>query len=540
MKKESIGTLLVLMLSFSVGCRFLPKSAEDVSPVTKLKPVTNLTTNATSDSVQDVDPNSMEKRVSNPQAREIRFDGQELVLGGGDCQSIRVDALRTMTDDLRERGRHRSAVETIRLHRRSASRWVMESFAEKNDDTVRWVAGVLDRDRNNQLHSQLCDAAERDPGSARSFRESRQQCLESLAGGAVSGGALEQLSLSAASLEAPLAVLEAERLSAMSEIVSGDTIAAGDRLAAVADQAAQAGSADQCAQLWLLASETYLRAESLDASVQSWQNAIRAQVTAMTVSTSRLQGQDATSLPPLDTVFWEQADHLRPPSVEFPPEVALAMNAWKLRLGLGQNQTLTPVASLWSAVAAYQLATGQAHLATLSIKRAEVEATDTTKPWLQIALARSMAAQGQTPVATTILGTLTTHDSPRVRAASLAALGSIKVHAGAYEQGSRFLVEALAVDCTSSTLSVAGNAAEAWPGHLAAEADLANVRLIVGDLGEARDSLHAIQQKLALQGRWQSLVQSLENEAAIIELDGDKKTAEQIRRRVLEMERHPA
>ncbi|MEM9368547.1 MAG: hypothetical protein AAGD07_21335 [Planctomycetota bacterium] len=534
MNRKRIALLLVLPLTLPVGCNFLPKSADEKSLVS------SLAKEATSDNGKDANASSTEKRVSNPQAREIRFDGQELVLGGGDCQSIRVDALRALTDDLRERDRHRSARETIRLHRRSASRWVMDSFAEKNDDTVRWVATALDRDSNKQLRTQLCDAAGRNPESATSFRESRQQCLESLAGGTVSSDALEQLSRSAASLDASLAVFEAERLIAMSEIVLGETIAAGDRLAAVADQAAQAGSADQCANLWLLASETYLRAESMDASSKSWENAIRAKVSEMTASTTSLHGRVANTLPPLDTMFWEQADRLRPPHVEFPPEVALAMNAWKLRLGLGQDQGLKPSVSLWSAVAAYQLTTGQPHLATLSIKRAEVEASDSAKPWLQIALARSMAAQGQTPVATTILGSLTTHESPRVRAASLATLGSIKVHAGAYEQGSRFLIQALAVDCTSPTPSVAASGAEAWPGQLATEADLANVRLIVGDLGEARDSLHAIQQKLALQGRWQSLVQSLENEAAIIELEGDDKAAEQIRQRVLEMERHPA
>ncbi|MEM6690442.1 MAG: hypothetical protein AAF664_13500 [Planctomycetota bacterium] len=531
--KKPLALLLGSTIISAAGCSTL-------SSVSNSDTLTGSSRLPTTASLTDQNDGASKPRISNPKAREVRFDGQELVLGAGDCQSISVGTLKEITQDLRSKERYRSASETVRLHRRSSSRFVVESIANANDATLRWVAETLDRDAGNTLHKDLCDAASKNADAAKAFDAARRQCLTSIAGGTSDSSLQQRLTASAAELGSPLATLEAERLAAMGEVVSGEPAIAGQRLSAAAQIAATASSAHQCAQLWLLASEAFLRAEMIDASAQAWRNAIKAQVTAMTART-----HDGTDLPALDTVFWEQADRLRPAAVEFPPEVSLAMNAWKLRIGIGEDKAVKPAAALWSAVAAFQLTMSQPHLATLSIKRAEVEASDAAKPWLKISLARSIAAQGQTPVATTILGSLTSHKDTNVRAASLATLGSIKVQAGAYEQGSRFLMQSLTVADAEVGRNlndvngggVASNAIAQWPGRLSAEADLANVRLIIGDLEEARDALHAVQQKLALRGRWQSLVQSLENEAAILELDGDTRAAKEIRRRILEVER---
>ncbi|MEL6105968.1 MAG: hypothetical protein AAFU85_08025 [Planctomycetota bacterium] len=464
----------------------------------------------------------------------VRFDGQELVLGAGDCQSTPVATLRDAVSDLRGRERHRSAAESIRLRRRAASRWVMESVKQPND-LLSWAAETLDRNSSTPLHTQLIDAAAKNPQAARAFDTARRESMQAIANGSSTPAALEQLARATTQLNTPLATLEAERLFAMSEIAEGQLGGAATRLVSAAEFAAREGSADQCAQLWLLASETLLRAEAIDSATAAWQSAVRAQVTAMTQQSRGREG-----LAPLDTVFWEQVDRLRPPNVALPQEVSLVMNPWKSRIGLGGDQSMSPEASLWSAVAAYELTMGQPQVATLSIKRAEINASDDVKPWLRIALARSVAAQGQTQVATTILGSLTSHADTSVRAASLATLGSIKVQAGAYEQGSRFLFQALSLqDAVPTNQSGTSLGTGQWPGRLAAEADLAIVRLIIGDLNEARDSLHAVQQKLTVRDRWQSLVQSLENEASILELEGDNQAAKQIRKRVLELERHP-
>ncbi|MEM1070607.1 MAG: hypothetical protein AAGI63_17015 [Planctomycetota bacterium] len=501
------------LITLAAGCSMLSSKPqpEELSVTAQLSDASTSTTD------------DAKKRVSNPQAREIRFDGQELVLGGGDCQSIRVDTLREIVGDLKERGRHRSAGETVRLHRRSSSRWVMDSVISADDETIRWVAAILDQGTTTPLHTQLCDAAAENESAAKAFDIARRECMQSLASGSISKKSLDEVSSAANKLNTPLASLEAQRLLALSEIAAGEVEAAAARFTTIAETAADSGAADLSSQARLLASEAHLRAESLSLSAASWHAAVRSQVTAMTQQSLGREG-----LPPLDTVFWEQVDRLRPHGVQLPGEVALAMNPWKLRIGLGADHSMTPEASLWSAVAACQLTMGQPHLATLSIKRAEVDASDSAKPWLQVALARSVAAQGQVSVATTVLGSLASHEQADVNAAALATLGSIKVQAGAFEQGGVFLIKALSVDGAGD-----------WPGRLAAEADLANVRLIVGELEEARTALHDVQQKLALQGHWQSLVQSLENEAAILELDGDRNSVKAIRRRISEVEREP-
>lgn len=511
--------LCLVIAALSIGCSTLSAVPGDAAKIPL--PTGAMGETSTPPQLSQRSTPSNEKRVSNPQAREIRFDGQEFVLGGGDCKSIQIEQLRKQANELRARGRYRSASELVRLHRRTASRWVLESIASSQFAGNRWVATTLDRGTNSGLHTHLCDAVSANPTAAKSFDSARRQTLKSLTEGTITAQQLESLSAATQQLNTMLAYLEAERLYAMAEIVSGQPVAAATRLGKAAEVAARGRSADQCGQLWLLACETHIRADAIDAAAVTWQNAVRAQLTAMTQL-----NQGNNGLPSIDTVFWEQADRLRPRGADFPQEVALAMNPWKLRIGLDGSQPMKPSASMWSAIAAFQLTTGQPHLATLSIKRAEVNASSQHKPWLQIALARSVAAQGQTPIATTILGSLTTSPNPNIRAAALATLGSVKVQSGAYEQGGKFLIQALAVEG-------AGN----WPGQLGAEADLANVRLIMGDLTQAQEALHAVQQKMVLQGRWQSLVQSLENEATILELENNKASAQRIRQRIAELER---
>ena len=179
-------------------------------------------------------------------------------------------------------------------------------------------------------------------------------------------------------------------------------------------------------------------------------------------------------------------------------------------------------------MAEFQLVTGQPHLASLSIKRAEIDAPGQARPYLRIVLARTMAAQRQQSLAATLLGSVAESDDPDVRAAALAALGSIKVEAGAYEQGSRFLTDALQIEN-----------AERWPGRLAAEADLISVQLILGELDDALSALHAVQNEMMKSNQWQALCRSLQNEAAMLEADGRDRESEEILQRIRRIEQIP-
>jgi hypothetical protein len=296
-------------------------------------------------------------------------------------------------------------------------------------------------------------------------------------------------------------------------------------LVEAAESATTAGLPQMASDCWMMACEASLQIEQVDQARSCWKAGVANQLASI-----RMRPHDE-SLPPVDTVFWEQADRLIHPEDSFPTEIGLAFSPWYSRIGIGSDVatsvagTIQPRVALWSSIAEFQLVTGQPHLATLSVKRAEVEADESMKPWLQIASARSLAAQKQDSLATTILAGLASHKRPTVRAASLAALGSIKIQTGAYEQGSGFLIEAL-------NLSEANN----WPGQIAAKADLANVRLIVGKLDDALPALHAVQNEMMIAGRWQSLCQSLENEAAILDAERQPDKARLLRERIASIE----
>ena len=128
-------------------------------------------------------------------------------------------------------------------------------------------------------------------------------------------------------------------------------------------------------------------------------------------------------------------------------------------------------------------------------------------------------------MATTILSSPAASEDPRVRAAALATLGSIKIDSGAFQQGAQILGQALAIESS-----------QPWEGRLDAEADRAIAMLILGDLDQALTELHSVQQRFLLAGRWQSLVQSLENEARLLEVEGRHAQVAQLRERISQLE----
>ena len=139
----------------------------------------------------------------------------------------------------------------------------------------------------------------------------------------------------------------------------------------------------------------------------------------------------------MDSVFWLQAERLKPTGVEWPAEISLTVSPWVRRLDFPDPATEST--ALLAAIAQTQLASGQPELALVAFKRAKSTASSSATPWLRIAQARCLAAQKQFAVATTILSSPASSQDTRVRVAALATLGSIKMHSGAYEQGAEIL-----------------------------------------------------------------------------------------------------
>lgn len=527
------GTACLLSLASVVlaqsGCTIWPSSLEKnaTGPSVKLAPanvatgeVLQASTQVPLNEIASGDSKPKEPQISNPLATEIRFDGQESVLGGGECESLPAATLRTGVELLLDKDRPRSAKTMVLVHRTSAEQLLFQSVAERDADCLDFIAETLDRNASQQAWIGLRNAARAEPTAASEYSELHAKCIAELAELAPpSEVTIERLKVAASKLASSAAKAEASRIEALKLLASQRPDLAAERFAQLATSCKKAGIAGMSARMWLLAADALLRCERVEGTRECWEQAIAAQL-------SYLTQRDAKDfpLPPIDTVFWAEAMKLKAPQDELPREIVLALSPWISRLGFAAGDLQSVEAAIWSAIAEFQLTTGQPHLAAVSLKRADVQSPAVVKPWLQIALAKAMAAQGQDTVATAVLQGNQSHADTAVQAASLATLGSIKIQAGAYEQGAQFLVKALNIDATQ------------WPGQLNAEADLANARLILGNSETASDSLHKVQNRFALVGRWQALCQSLENEAAILEFEGHAEQAETLRARVQAIE----
>ena len=458
-------------------------------------------------------------RVSNPPAQHIRFDGQERLLGGGTCEAMPANKLLAQVRELQEKKRFRSATLLIQLHRRSAQRLLLESTGKPNQPAMQLIAAALDAGAPSALWNNFLVEVREKADVAVQWQSAFNSLLSSDGHSDPADAKFKELTRLAGRVESPLLRIETLRWKGELQVATEQTAAAIESLATAAELAANAGSSSLASDLWLMSCEASLRVDEVTQARRCWKAAVSSQLTSLH---ARGPGQP---LPTVDPVFWEQAVRLAHPGDQLPKELTLVMAPWYSRIGIQVDESLPPEVALWAAIADYQLTTGRPHVASLSIKRAETEASESIRPFLQIALARAMAAQGQLPVATTILGKEADSDDPNIRASALAVLGAIKIQSGAYEQGGKFLSQALSIEEASE-----------WPGKLAAKADFANVRLILGHLDDALPALHEVQMEMLASKKWQSLCHSLENEAAILELDGRKQAAKAIRKRIDEIE----
>ncbi|MEO1530138.1 MAG: hypothetical protein AAFX06_32465 [Planctomycetota bacterium] len=458
-------------------------------------------------------------RVSNPPAQHIRFNGSEHLLGGGSCQAIPTLELLTQVRTLKKSKKDRSAALFVQLHRRSAQRLLLERTGQTSDPAIAFVAAVLDRHASQTLWSDHVDQCQMQTELALEWQTLLEELRAADLDSELQASLPERLAQLADQLKSPLLRIEALRLSGQLQAASEQTPVPIESLVSGAELASSVGAPSIASDLWLMASEASLRIDAVQQARKCWGAAVSSQIASLGSSANDQR------LPSIDSVFWEQAVRLAHPGDPLPDEVISTLAPWCERLGIPVVSGLTPDTALWSAISEYQLVTGQPHLASLSLKRAESQAPSSARPMLQIALARAMAAQGQQAVAATILGRETESDDPNTRASALAVLGAIKIQSGAFEQGAHFVAQALAIEEATD-----------WSGKLAAKADLANVQMIVGDLNEVLPTLHAVQAEMLEAQKWQTLCHSLENEAAMLELDGQTKAANAIRRRVEQLE----
>jgi hypothetical protein len=319
--------------------------------------------------------------------------------------------------------------------------------------------------------------------------------------------------------------IDALRLTGIAQVLENrpqDAVATLDKGAAAAQ-----GHPYQAISLLLLVSDAHRRVGNAGAAQQSWNR-------AATLAAEMV----AAPCPTIDPILWERLAYLRPADSRWPVEVCQRLADLNLAFGIVANprQAVVPVstapaaneeAALWIAIGHWRLGRDEPQAALVALKRAESSTSDTyTADRLQLAQTRALIRLGQTGPANAILLRLSSSADPRTANPALAMLGTLKLQQGSVQQGFNLLRRAVERDTSIQ-----------WPERAEAEADLGLACLLMGDEQAGLHWLHSAQQSWESAGRYESLTQCLENEAAYLDQAKKKDLAEVARQRLEALKR---
>lgn len=461
-----------------------------------------------------------DEQIANPPARTIRFDGHEIVLGNGQATTIATGELLERVRTLQTQSRMRSATSFALQHADAAERLLIERWASADESAMEAIATAQSwrsQSAPEANWTSLIDRVQRDPEACRRYHEIRREFVSALRDGQPVAAMVAPLREAAQAVGHPLVEIDSLRLMGLRELLAEQPEEAMPHYQQAVQKAESVGNLAEAAELGLMVAESARRHGEAAKSAAAWKTAVSRQLTVM----SR-EGV------PVDPSFWTRADHLRPDGAQWPDELAMVLvphcQSIGCRTAVGTGGVSAEMI-LWAAVGWAQFERGQPQLALVSLKRAETIAEAHDAPWLRIAQSKCLAALGQAPAATALLSGPAASEDAAVAAAATAALGSIKLQSGAFEQGAGLLNKAM------STAPETG-----WPGRGHAQADLALAQLIIGETEQGLDALHRAQRGFADRGDWKSLVKSLENEANLLEHEHRLTEATAIRKRIAEWE----
>jgi hypothetical protein len=358
------------------------------------------------------------------------------------------------------------------------------------------------------------------------YAEKRRQFMTQIQGGRAKEALQLGLTDTPAGAPGTMLQIDALRLTGIAQVLENrpqEAVATFDRGIGIALQ----GHPYQASSLLLLVSDAHRRAGNPLAAQQSWNRA--AALAAELV---------AAPCPTIDPILWERLAYLRPVDSRWPVEVSQRLASVNLGFGVVTNprEAVIPVstapsaneeAALWVAIGHWRLGRDEPQAALVALKRAESSTSDTyTAERLQLAQTRALVRLGQTGPANAMLLRLSSSADPRTSCPALAMLGTLKLQQGGAQQGFNLLRRA-----------VEGNASLQWPERAEAEADLGLAYLLMGDENAGLHWLHSAQQAWETSGRYESLVQCLENEAAYLDQVKKKDLAEVARRRIEALKR---
>ncbi len=502
--------LLILALAANVsGCSILTDS---MSPTSLLRHVTEL--NAEHDSAT-AGASTEKNKVANPPARTIRFDGHEIVLGDAESQVMETGKLLEILEPLVKEGRFQSASKIVERHRESSERLLAERWATSADDPViKLTANVLSKRSTNPEASwtSLLKYAKEQPNSAKNYLELRNAFAIEMQTSDPSNDKATQLQQAAQKVGHPLVRIDSLRLLGLRELVANRNAWAESLCRQAVDVANKAGNPLLASELLLMVAESARRSDQDKLAVEAWTIAVKSHLSAIKKEQ------------PIDVSFWLLAEHIRPEAMTWPTELIDSIGAHANAIGCsleGDAETI-----LWTCVAQAQADRGEMQMALVNFKKAETLAEGDDVMWLRIAQSKCLAGMGQAPAAAAILSSPASSSNLTIAAAATAAMGSIKLQAGAYQQGAQLLHKALTQSASS-----------AWPAKNQSMADLAIAQLIIGDTEPGLAALHAAQNQFEKSGEKLLLVQSLENELRLLEHEHRDSEVAAIKSRITQLEK---
>jgi len=458
------------------------------------------------------------ERVANPPARTIRFDGHEAILGDGIASNLSTEDLRARLKPLLEKDKLRSATRLVMQYGETSERLLAERWAIDNasQDVKLISASRSQRSAANAKTdwNSLLKVAEEFPLVAQEYQKQRNAFALALQTSDPDEQTVTLFKKASTAVGHPIVEMDCLRLLGLRAVVAEQWSAADGLYQQALAVAVRSSNVQYQADLNLLLAEAAKRNNASSNSVRTFGlNAIFSQIEMMKKENLAL-----------DIEFWLRIEQVIPDSKVWSEGISDLFGGHVGRM-LVKNPRSTSVL-FWSAIAQAQMDREEMQLALLNLKKAETLATGDDVSWLRIAESKCLASIGQAEVAVAILSGPATSTQPAIASAATAALGSVKLQSGAYQQGAQLLNKSLK------------NAAESdWPSKTQAMADLAIAQLIIGRTDQGLVSVHEAQARFQSSEDFPSLLQSLENELRILEHEGRRNDSAAIRERIALIEK---
>ncbi|PHQ34497.1 hypothetical protein CEE69_15985 [Rhodopirellula bahusiensis] len=396
-----------------------------------------------------------EPRVQNPPAKTIRFDGRETVLGTAEVAPVSTAQFCSELQAFLDQQKLFSASRFVDAHVDVAEQAFWERCVDDSSaELISFISEQLSQGVPPAISlSRLQLTFKTEEAQAIAYHQSRTDFIAQLQSGNPSEEAAQQLRNIAQSLDHPLVMLDALRLLGLRELVNERFGWAESLLLQAAQIAEEHEDNERANRIWLMVAKTCLHSERQADAMNAWGKATQGRVNLHLEGSRRFDSQ-----------FWIRAIEQRPSETKWPSALPRAFAKFGRTTGCELSATSSPELVLWGAVGSAHYERLEFQAALLGFKKAESFATGDDVMWLRILQSKCLASLGQTAAAAALLSGPAASENVSVAIAAKAAMGSVKLQSGAFQQGIQIL---------SSALNDSGETQ--WNGRSHAEADYSRI-----------------------------------------------------------------